>query len=146
MHCRTKDGPTHHRCYSLRRNPTFDPRRWSLFEPGQKDRIEFLLNRPLKERLELRIRRWAMAMKRPKEVKDGLDEHTQSSNIPVGRWREFAGNHLLKLLADNRIQQRVLVVKVRVEGRAVDGRSLCDVLHADGGEALLLEEFNKCLL
>src|SRR5437764_9739809 len=85
-------------------------------------------------------------VKPTEEVEDHLDEQAQALHSPAWRGRKFACCRLLKLLTDDRIQQRILVGKVRIKGSAIDGRPLRDVLDTDGGKAFLLEEFQKRLL
>src|SRR2546423_11497276 len=85
-------------------------------------------------------------VKPAEEVEDHLDEQAQALHSPVGRGGKFACYRLLKLLSDDRIQQRILVGKVSIKGSSIDGRPLRDVLDTDRGKAFLLEEFQKSLL
>src|SRR2546423_12595401 len=85
-------------------------------------------------------------VKPAEEVEDHLDEQAQALHSPDGRGRKFACYRLLKLLTDDRIQQRILVRKVSIKGSTIDGRPLRDVLDIDRGKALLVEEFQKRLL
>src|SRR5690348_3428162 len=58
----------------------------------------------------------------------------------------FASEHLLKLIANNRIHQREFIGKVGIKGAPIDGSALGNVLNADVGKAFFLQKFKECLL